>query len=230
MHRSLIGWALLLALPGFATVCAAAPDKDYLVLVDIAQASAYRATLLSKIGITPFDYGRIIVRPSFEPEFAISVYSQRDTHGRPAHHITYISLAENLYQKTDGGHHVEKARRLRTRRIDADLSETTANVLREVWFQMLRRASGHVPPPRSEWEVIPGDTTDIEWSLEQANGTALYGQLNQYVAKIGKRTQTFIHLTDDLLVEYCEAKPSSRASLDAKLHAEARRLLALLRR
>lgn len=109
----------------------------------------FRRLLAVKLGPTTFDCGRIIVMPAFEPEFAVSVHSSDVSNTKRTYYVTCVTAADNLWQKSDMVQYPRRAEQVRTDRIDAEIPETTAKLLRDAWLVMLQAAKNK-PAPSSE--------------------------------------------------------------------------------
>lgn len=96
----------------------------------------YQALLRAKLGITPFDCGRVLNEPSFEPESVVSVYSPVQG-GQQRYHVTLVTAKANIWQETESMHHVDKAAAVNIERIDAEIPQGVAEHIRQVWLQML---------------------------------------------------------------------------------------------
>jgi hypothetical protein len=201
--------------------------KDHLSLVNLHEGSRYRAIWNSKLNVTPFNCGRVTVRPYSEPEFSVSVYSCDAGNGRRVYAASYVTADDNLYQRTDGGHYPEKAASIKTHCADADIPQETAELLRRVWLRMLKDAHGQVPPPMKEWEIMPGDdTTDVEFSLQRDGAISpLPGQVNLWLKTQRPKTKAFLNLAK-MVVDYAKAKPPDRPRM---LHTINRNAADLLR-
>ena len=208
------------ALPGMCR------DKgDHLARLNTKEFRRYRQILGSHLAATPFDCGRVMVRPAFEPEYSISIYNSSGSAERTAYRITYLSAKESIWGLTNGGNDLTEAKAIKVRRVDADIPQSVAELLKDVSTKMLRRARGQTPPPVGEWQTLPIDTTDVEWALELPHGGALSGQLNKYFP-IGPNTQSFLALTTETLLQYCKANPKERDAIARRIETSARKLLA----
>lgn len=221
MRRCLF-YAMVVALGSTLTVVAKAP-QDSIILVDSHKFPEYRKIWLEKIAATPFDCGRVTLLFPFDPESCISVYTQQSAQGR-VYRVTCAWPETNLWQRTDGGRHPQRAKNVKINRIDADIPEKTAELLRAVWLRMLQGAR-HGTPDLKDWQVIPQDSPDIEWSLERPGNSSIYGQLNKYKANAGKKVDAFLRLSNDSLLDYCRATQSQRRTLAREIERKAMELL-----
>jgi len=200
--------------------------KDHLATIDARRFASYRQILLSQLGTTPFDAGRVVVCPAFESEYSISIYSVSGGGNRRAFRVTYLSPTESIWTLTDGGNDLSEIHGIRVKRIDADIPESTATVLKEVWTKMLSQARGEAPPS-GKWEQIPIDSTSVEWYLQRPERHVSSGQLNNYVTR-GPNTQSFLTLTAETLLRYCKSDPKERASIAHRIESDGQRLLGAL--
>jgi hypothetical protein len=204
-------------------------DVDHLVPIDPSWSPKFRRILAEKLGTTAFNCGRIVIRPPFQkPEESVSVYSAQSPKQQPTYFVTYIVAKENIWDRTDGGDSPERANGVNVQRVDAKIPEKTAELIKEVWLRMLEGVHGQFPPQGEEREVVPGDATLIEFSLQRPHGTALYGQVNVFLEAQRKNVKALMRLSDDL-VAYCKAHPANRPAIASKIDDESTRLLAELK-
>ena len=203
-----------------------ASNSDHLLPVDLKQFSRYRHLLRSTLGVTPFNCGRWTLWPPFQGEVCLSVY-EISGNGKRTCFVTYIAAEQNLYQRTEAAQHPERARAVKIDRIDGEIPERTAHLLKEVWTRMLTGPHGAAPTPPPKKEMISIDGTIMEWSLERRGAPPLYGMLDVSLPYPGDRTRLFVKLSNDLY-EYCKAAPEKRLALADKINREARQLLAKL--
>ena len=156
----------------------------------------YHQLVRTRLGITSFDCGRIIVTPDLGPEGAVSVYSKN---GR--YYVTETAAS---------GHGFWQARETRERikvvRVDAEISAPTAKAIRQSFATLLR----DVRPDASARTVLAADVHLSEVSLQTANGV-LSADVPREAA--GPRTKA-VELCFQALVNYCEAPPLKRKSLE----------------
>jgi len=195
---------------------------DHLVPVNLNENRAYRTILLSKLSPTPFDCGRAILLPPFEPEASISIYSTW-RNGRLAYGVTYISAEGNLWQRTDAGRQPSLAKAVHVRRLDANMPERTGILLRQVWLQNLRGPHGPRPIPRPKTAIVLDATTE-EFSIQMPTGKVLYGDLDFSLSFPGKKTKKLVDMTN-ALYDYCKAPESDRPAMAAGIERQAKRLL-----
>ena len=117
---------------------AAAPSgRNRLFEVDLTEFPRYRLIWLNKLGLTPFDCGRMMVEPAFAPEHSVSVYS-RPSNGRSRKYfVTYATVDRNLWQPTDIGRHPRRAEATKVSRVDCEIPASAADLVRQAWIQML---------------------------------------------------------------------------------------------
>lgn len=203
-------------------------DVDHLVPINPTWSPEFRAILAKKLGPTAFDCGRVIVEPPFQrPEESVSVYSREMATGQRAYFVTYMVAEKNIREITDGADFPERGNDIKIRRIDAEIPKKTAEVIREVWLRMLEAVSGHFPPEGEEREVIPGDATLIEFSLQRSPGAPICGQLNVFLDNQRSKVKGLMSLTDHLIT-YCQAQADERPSIANRIELDAKHLLAQL--
>lgn len=91
------------------------PDRSYFDLVD------------RKLSMTPFDCGRIVVRPPFTGESSISIYSEAKQNDSLRYHITMRAAEESLWQASLGGVDPTKAEDIKIRQVDVVITADLAN-------------------------------------------------------------------------------------------------------
>jgi len=183
----------------------------------------YRKYVEKRLCLTPFDCGRFIEMPPFrKSEFSISVYSGKN--GKC--YVTFVDAADNLRDWTDAGRLPARAKNVKVRRIDAEVPAATAVLLKDLWRQML---SGRQAPrkDRVESEVMYGDATEGEFSIQIANGKVLRGETD-LIPDLGKNTAAFVSIGEQLS-EYCKAKSSKRSGILANIEKKAKTVLARLK-
>ena len=216
----LIGLVFLGSASGRAT-------RDPFLSVDLNHFPEYRRIWTAKLEVTPFDCGRFVVLPAFEQESSVSVYSYARKGGTPGYRVTYILAANNMWQASDGVRYPEKANAIRTRRIDADIPESTAQLLRKVWLHILQGVHPSTSTTPRDW--IPIDPPHFEWSLQRPNTPALRVEANFYI-KATPVAKLFEDLSDVTLTTYCTAKPSERPAIARQIAKQAKDLLKEKRR
>lgn len=199
-------------------------EHDHLALLNRKLFARYRQILTSHLAGTPFDRGRVIVCPAFEPEYSISIYNSGGSTARATYRVTYLSAKESIWGLTNGGNDLSQTKKIKVRRMDADIPESTAALLKQVWARMLGHAHGQAPPT-GEWGRIPFDSTSVEWYLQMPNGGASSAELNNYFP-IGRNTQSFVKLTTETLLRYCKADAKERDAIARTIETSARKLLA----
>ena len=189
-------------------------DTDHLIPVDKRWEPKYREILDSRLAVTRFDCGRVLIRPAFTGESSLAVHCEpADASAHPRCFVTYIKSEDNLWQRTDAAHQPGAARSVRVHRYDKAISADTADLLKRVWFKMLRNTR---PEAFSKEGEITLDATNTEFSIEQANGSPLYGQVNFRLRTVGKRVGAFVHLCE-VLAEYCQADRNVRSEIEQRI-------------
>ena len=196
--------------------------RDPFLRVDPNHLPEYRRIWSAKLEVTPFDCGRFVVLPAFEPESSVSIHSYLGRDGMTGYRVTYILAAKNMWQASDMIRYPEKARAIRTRRIDADIPGPAAKLLREVWLKLLRGV--HPNESTTPRDVIPIDTPYFEWSLQPPNGPPLRVEANFYI-ETTPLLKLFAHLSDVTLPAYCRAEPAKRPAIARQIEKEATALL-----
>lgn len=180
----------------------------------------YRALLAAKLGVTPFDCGRVVDTSSFGPETFVSVYSQM-RNGRRVYYVTSVQAEANLWQRTKSMHEVGKARGVGVRRIDAEIPQSIAQTIRQIWLRMLHDLR---PAPPLGLEFVMNGYLDF--SIQQSAAHSLDGELG--LPAPGPKTQALVKISDGLW-EYCQATPAKRPAIANKIDLEVKHLLAQLK-
>jgi hypothetical protein len=231
---------------------------DHLEPTYLRKYPEYREVLLSKLGVTPFDCGRSIILPFSDTEASQSVYS-KSINGRRIYYVTRISSERNLWDLTDGGRYPKRAGSVRTHRIDAELPEQTAKLLKQVWLAMLqgsqepRSTPPRTPPKRgaaakTEERFVLIDPSFLEFSIERPQGQPLVGVLNLSAGYAGKERTTAPVLpradrfdqgfgdrlrmlveVSEAVYEYCKAEPGKRFAIAKLIDQKVIRLLEVLK-
>jgi hypothetical protein len=199
------------------------PNADHLSPLDLSDKSInnYRSFLAGKLGVTPFDCGRVIDTPSFEPESFVSVYSHTQN-GRRVCYVTVTRADANLWQRTKSLHDMRAAQNVGIQRIDAEISESVAKKIRQVWTRMLQ--ASRVPPPLGLELELDGK---LIFSIQQAVGSTLAAQL--WLPAPGPKTRALVEMSNALW-DYCKSAPANRPAIASKIDQEATRLLAKLKK
>jgi hypothetical protein len=201
---------------------AAAGARD-LIPIDPSWEPTYRGVCKAKLERTPFDCGRTLVLPAFEFERSISIYSQRVPRAQPNYRVTYIWAETNIWQVSDGMHVPSRGQAVRTHRIDADIPEKTALLLRKVWRHTLSPIHGAYDPKKDR-EVIALDIAMFEWSLQRPGRPALGCRRNPDAA-VTPRLRRLADLSNVTLPAYCKASSDRRAALIRQIEKQAKQLL-----
>ncbi len=196
---------------------AAEKKSDYLepVFRDDPLNNKHLELVTTKLGITPFDYGRLITIPSFVPESCLSMYSTVKSDGRK-YYVTYTEATSYLRRlislrkksKEDEGTHVK--------RFDAEISKETAEKVRQIWMQMLKQK--RVRPP---WNEVQDPI--LEFSIQRSGKPLLEAQLT--MPPLGPKTEALVKLSD-ALSEYAQAPNDQKARA---IGEQAKRLLEMLK-
>ena len=182
--------------------------------------NSYQRLLVEKLGVTPFDCGRVVDSSSFGSEVLVSVYSRTQDRHR-TYYVTSVSPEENLWQRTRSMRNTRNADSVDIHRIDAEIPEAVAVEIREVLLKMLHGA--RPSPPLGLEFTIQGY---LDFSIQQSDTHPLYGQLR--LPGPGLKTQTLAKISKSLW-EYCQATPANRPSVAKKIDNQAKRLLAALK-
>ena len=217
-------WSLILICSVLSTKPLVTAEFDHLAPIDLKQSPNYRRLLASRLGVTPFNCGRATLLPAFDPEGSVSVYWVLGS-GHKMYRVTFIEVAKNLYQRTDGARYPARAKAVKDRRLDTEIPERTALVVREVWLRMLR----DVKPISLPTNVVVLDATIAEFSLEMPTGPPLRGELNFSFSYPGKKTKPLVDIWN-ALYEYCKATVEERSAIANQIERKSIHLLETLRK
>jgi hypothetical protein len=205
------GSILVAALSFVTPYTAGSQVDDHLIPVD-ALFQKYRDFLASKLGHSPFNRGRVFIEPAFEGESAISVYCVFPNGPGQKCKVTYTEASDNLWQQTNALRNVERASRVKIRRIDAEISATTALSIRSAFSRILKETRSHITR-EGKMRTLTTDATQTEFSLEPFGGPRLWGQLDVSLVRQGKHVRSLLTLSR-LLVDYCKANQRDKPSIE----------------
>ena len=209
--RRLLLVATTLALP---LGLKAASDGDRLLQGQFGGISWPRALLLSKLGPTPFNCGRVTVEPAFAPEYSVSVYSRSLPRGEVKYFVTYLAADQSLWETSDAGKKPEDAERTTIGRIDCEIPKGTAEKMKQAWLGMLT-GNQHPIPMRQEDAARATDATVAEFSIQVSPAEILYGEIATQLPS-GPKTKAFLELANTL-GDYCKAKLTDRPAIASKM-------------
>ena len=214
---------VVLGVLAFAGVCSGERrSSDYLSPLERVdeKITRYHVFLTEKLGVTPFDCGRVVDEPSFGPESIISIYSQ--THnGRRAFYESSVQAEANLWQRSKSMGDMGQTRAVGIRRVDAEIPQGVAEHIRQVWLRMLRDRH---PWERSRLEFALSGY--LRFSIQQPDGSPLEAEL--WLPAREPKRQALVQISEALW-NYCRAAPASRPAIAKKIDREANRLLAWLK-
>jgi len=211
-----------------SNIVAATKQPDQLVPVDRHEL-IFRDYLYQRLCPTDFDCGRYLVMPPFmKSEVSVSLYSRRDAAGATKCYVTSVEAADNLRDWTDAGRLPDRAKKVKVRRIDAELPATTCALMKEVWTKML--SGRQTPRKRKETDEVPdviyGDATEGEFAIKLPNGKILRGE-TELVPNLGRNTTALTEI-GDVLIDYCKISASERPGMQAKIETKAKAILVRL--
>jgi hypothetical protein len=159
----------------------------------------YRQLVRSRLAITPFDCGRILLIPDLGPEAAISVY-------KSANHFYITETAAS-------GHGFWQARetheRVKVKRLDRDIRSEIAVAIRRAITALL----SDVRPDPASAQTIGADIHLFEVSLQTPHGIVRGDSPRE---PTGPRTKGLEQLCQ-LLIDYCEAPAHKRGPIEARI-------------
>jgi hypothetical protein len=209
-HYSL-AFVFCLAASQLASTARAVVDEtvDHLVPVNEDAAPAYQAQLRAQLSVTPADVARMIVCPSWQSEFAVSVYSTSPASADDVarYNVTLTRASANIWA---AGQPVQITR------FDAELPASAALPIKELWKQTLLAARGYageVDPP------VDGEI--VEFALLEPNRSELRGEVP--INPSGDILA--LQKLGSLLVSYCQATADEQSVLAKEIEANAKDLL-----
>jgi hypothetical protein len=218
-------WLLAVALTS-SSVLKASSDGDRLYQVNLSEFPKYRTLLLGKLGPTPFNFGRVMIKPAFAPEYSVSIYSRSLASGEMKYLVTYLAAEHSLWETSDAGGETQDAKHTNVRQIDCEIPKEIADKIRLAWLGML---TGNQRPTRMREEdaARTTDATIAEFSIQVSPSETLYGEI-AVEAPTGQKTKALSDLANTL-VEYCKAKTTDRSEIGNRIDEESNRLLGLLK-
>lgn len=195
---------------------------DRLYEVNLAEFPKYRALLLSKLGPTPFNCGRVTVEPAFAPEYSVSVYSRSLLRDEVKYFVTYAAADQSLWETSDAGRNSEGAEHTKIRLIDCEIPKEIAEKVKQAWLGMLT-GNQHPTPMRQEDAARATDATIAEFSIQVSPAQTLYGEIPTQLPA-GPRTKALLDLANSLS-DYCKAEPAHRPVIASTVDHEATALL-----
>jgi hypothetical protein len=191
---------------------------DHLIPAD-SLFQKYRELLASKLGQTPFNCGRVFIEPAFEPESAISVYCGSPAGVGQKCKVTYTKASENFWQSTSALQEADRATRVKIARIDAEISASTALLVRTAFFRILKLTRPHVAR-EGEMRSLTTDATRTEFSLEVPGAPQLWGELDISLVGQGKDIKRVLTL-GRLLIDYCKANQRDKPKIERAIRTRA---------
>ena len=179
-----------------------------------AKRDTYYKILDRKLLITPQDFGRITVRPSFEGEFAVSVYAP-NAHSPDAFRVTLTEAGKNIWYcltpkqqginaPPDYGNKRDTSGQVPVKRIDVNIDRELALAIQKTWQAMLARDP--LPDPDAE-RYISVDGYSAEFAVRMPNGKLIVRETSN---PHGPPATDFVQV-GLLLADYCRAPEKERA-------------------
>jgi hypothetical protein len=180
-----------------------------------AKRETYYKILDRKLLTTPGDFGRMIFRPAFEPEFAVSVYAPK-AHATDVFRVTLTEATKSVwssltpkqqgYIPAPGTKHNEHdtSSEIRVKRIDVDIDRELALAIQKTWQAMLARD----PLPDSASERFIGvDSSSAEFAVRMPNHKLIVRETS---TAHGPPAADFVQI-GLLLADYCRAPEKERS-------------------
>jgi hypothetical protein len=164
---------------------------------------AYAKLLAEKLLLTSGEYGRMVFRPSFSGEFAVSVYGEDETKNYPREprvfRITLTKAKESIwnsiFDKDD-----RRKRPVEITRTDVTIDRTFAVAIQRAWGTMLLKTRY----PAKAYRGYDGYTA--EFSVWVRNAGDLFGEIWAPDHGLPKELVELGHS----LASFCEAPPNQR--------------------
>lgn len=187
----------------------ASSEPDHLIPVDRSYDRPYFELLDRKLATTPFNYGRIIVRPPFTGEHSISIYSEATPSHGTQYHITMRTAEQSLWQASSGGVDPARAEGVMIAEKDVVITSELAELLKNALTVLVKdtRPLGNNEKPLKI--VIEGPLTEV--MIGRSDGKLESGQMGNFpptTPKLGLLAKLITNLT-----RLCESPPSERAHL-----------------
>lgn len=195
-------------------------QNDHLAPIRWNWDQMYRQLLTKKLGVTPFAYGRVFIKPSFEAESSISLFCNTAPKGEKCY-VTYLVAAKNLWQATNGGNIPENAKSVKVRRVDIEIPKEAADAVKDAFSQMLLRTKSH---SRGDERALPIDATNVEFALQRGGNRPLAAQANPFLPRQGKNVTKLLELAQDL-ESYCKVESSKRPLIKVTIERKAKELI-----
>ena len=197
-------------------------SADHLSPVDLSdkKTNSYRSLLTQKLGLTPFDCGRVVDDSSLGPEGIVSVYSQVQNRRR-VFYVSSVEATANIWQRSNSMRDIAQAKAVGIRRVNAEIPRVVAQHVSEVWLRMLRDQR---PFERSRVEFELAGY--LQFSIQQTHGARLEGEL--WLPPQGPKTRALVKISESLW-KYCKSSRENRAPIARTIDSEARQLLAQLK-
>jgi hypothetical protein len=187
----------------------ASAETDHLLPADRSYDHTYFEFLDRKLTTTPFNYGRIVVRPPFTGEYSISIYSEATQNHASEYHITLRTADQSLWQVSLGGVDPTKAEGVKIKRADVVITSELAELLRTVLTAMVDETRPLAADERPEKIVIEGPLTEI--AVVRRGGKVDRGEMGNFPPTTPKLSLLATLITN--LRRLCESPPSERANL-----------------
>lgn len=192
-------------------------EPDHLLPADRSRDRSYFSLLDRKLATTPFDCGRIVVRPPFTGEHSISVYSKPTRNRLSRYQITMRAAQESLWQASLAGVDPMKGQSISISEANIVITAELAKLLKGVLTAMVAetRPLGADEKPRKI--VIEGPLTDI--MIVRRSGKLEIGQMGNFpptTPKLKLLTKLITNLT-----RLSQSPASDRAHLVAEVTSDA---------
>jgi len=191
-------------------------NSDHLEPVNTREEGPYRSELEAKLFVTSADCGRMSVRPSWTPEFAVSIHSESSDGSKArTYHVTVTQASANIWYSMPENSESGLNQPVQVTRWDVEISASTALQIRRVWKEALQTIR-----KRKDAIDSPTDGEIVEFALVEPKQWALFGELPIHP---GPRTRA-LEKIGNLLIEYCRAPLDQRSALAARIHQDAKKL------
>jgi len=190
----------------------------------------YYKILDRKLLMTPADLGRMTFRPSFEGEFAVSVYPAAGRSPGSGFRVTLTEASKSIWSSLtpkqqgyipapDVKHNErDTSSQIPVKRIDVNIDRELALAIQRTWQAMLAR--NPVPDPDAE-RYISVDGYSAELSVRMPDGKTIIRETSN---PHGHPTRDFVQV-GLLLADYCNAPVRDRPKRRKELLRELQHVL-----
>ena len=191
-----------------------------LLRVDKDQTPDLRKAIADLLLVTPADCGRMVVRPSWEPEYAVAIYSRPDSHSSEVSY--WVTLTRASMSISYALENKLPLTQIKVERNDAAVLQSTALALRRLWNEMLSHV-GKDRVPDDYFAPVDGGIVEFGLADRQAE------RIGELPTNAGNDLEAFERL-GMLVAEYPRAPSSKQPVLAHQIEHDANALNERVRR